>query len=180
MSAHWYPLGLQLQVRTSTLDGIRVQFQNPRDQLLEMLKTWLTTSGNTCWKTLTDALRSRSVGASQLASVLERKHCRMEETAADSGTSENQPETNVPPPSTVPEQVLPTPQPLMVDTREGIGREGHLAKLTLQNFKLHEFSISPGTFPLISSSTPLETSPHSHPLTIPPSTPEYTGMPCML
>ena len=119
MSAHWYPLGLQLQVRTSTLDSIRIQFQNPRDQLLEMLKTWLTTSDNTSWKTLTNGLKSRSVGASQLASVLERKHCVMEETVVDSATSENQPETNVPPPSTVPEQVLPIPQPLMVDTQEG-------------------------------------------------------------
>ena len=59
------------------------------------------------------------MGASQLASVLERKYCVIEETVADSGTSENRRETNVPPPSTVPEQVLPTPQPLMVDTQEG-------------------------------------------------------------
>ena len=115
VSAQWYHLGVQLKVRIGTLDSIRIQFQNPRDQLLEMLKTWLTTSDNTSWKTLTDALRSRSVGASQLASVLERKYCVMEETGVDSGTSENQPETNVPPPSTVPEQVLPTPQPLTVE-----------------------------------------------------------------
>ena len=83
-----------------------------------MLKTWLTTSDNTSWKTLTDALRSRSVGATQLASVLERKYCVMEEILVDNGTSENQPETHVPPSSAVPEQVLPTPQPLMVDTQE--------------------------------------------------------------
>ena len=118
-SAQWYHLGLQLRVRVNMLDSIRLQFQNPRDQLLEMLKTWLTTFNSTNWTTLTDALRSRSVGASQLASVLERKHCVMEETEVDSGTSENQPETKVPPPSTVPEQVLPIPQPLMVDTQEG-------------------------------------------------------------
>ena len=90
VSAHWYPLGLQLQVRTSTLDGIRIQFQNPRDQLLEMLKTWLTTSDNPSWKTLTDALRSRSVGASQLAGVLETKHCLVEETEVDTGTASEQ------------------------------------------------------------------------------------------
>ena len=102
------------------LDSIRLQFQNPRDQLLEMLKTWLTTSNSTNWTTLTDALRSRSVGASQLASVLETKHCVTEETGVDSGTSENQRETDVPPPI-VPEQVPPTPQPLMVDTQEGRG-----------------------------------------------------------
>ena len=119
VSAQWYHLGVQLKVRIGTLDSIQVQFPDPKRQLLEVLKTWLTTSDNTSWKSLTDALRSRSVGASQLASVLERKHCVMEEIVVDSDTSENQPETNVPPPSTVPEQVLPTPQPLMVDRQEG-------------------------------------------------------------
>ena len=100
VSAHWYPLGLQLQVRISTLDSIRIQFQNPRDQLLEMLKTWLTTSDNTSWKTLTDALRSRSVGASQLAGVLETKYNQVEGTEMDSGTSisDSQPETSITPP----------------------------------------------------------------------------------
>ena len=117
MSAQWYPLGLQLKVRIGTLDSIQAQFSDPKRQLLEMLKTWLITSDNTSWKTLTDALASRSVGASQLASVLERKYCVVEETGVDSGTSENQPETNVHPSFIVPEQVLPTPQ--MVNTQEG-------------------------------------------------------------
>ena len=118
VSAQWYHLGLQLKVRIGTLDSIQAQFSDPKRQLLEMLKTWLTTSDNTSWKSLTDALRSRSVGASQLADILARKHCVIEETAVDSDTSENQPETNVPPPI-VPEQVLPIPQPLMVDRQEG-------------------------------------------------------------
>ena len=115
MSAQWYHLGVQLKVRIGTLDNIQVQFSDPKRQLLEMLKTWLTTSGNTSWKSLTDALRSRSVGASQLAGLLATKYGVMEENGVDSGTSENQPETNVPPPSTVPEEVLLTPQPLMVE-----------------------------------------------------------------
>ena len=118
MSPHWYTLGLQLQVRISTLDSIRVQFQNPRDQLQEMLKTWLTTSDDTSWKTLTDALGSRSVGASQLASVLERKHCLMEETEVDSATSESHPETNSPP-SLVSEQRASTSQPGVLHIQEG-------------------------------------------------------------
>ena len=78
VSTQWYHLALQLKVRTGTLDRIRTQFHDPRDQLLEMLKSWLTTSDNTSWKILTDALRSRSVGASQLAGVLETKYCLME------------------------------------------------------------------------------------------------------
>ena len=73
VAAQWYPLGLQLKVKTGTLDSIRTQFQNPRDQLLEMLKTWLTTSDSPSWRTLIDALRSQSVGAGQLAGELEKK-----------------------------------------------------------------------------------------------------------
>ena len=90
MSAQWYPFGLQLKVRIGTLDSIQAQFSDPKRQLLEMLKTWLTTSDNTSWMSLTDALKSRSVGASQLARVLERKHCVMEETEVDSGTASEQ------------------------------------------------------------------------------------------
>ena len=61
------------------------------------------------------------MGARQLASVLERKYFVIEETGVDNSTSENQPETNVPPPSTVPDQVLPTPQLLLGATQEGRG-----------------------------------------------------------
>ena len=75
--AIWYHFGLQLKVRIGALDSISVQFSDPRDRLLEMLKTWLTTTDEPSWKTLTDALRSRSVGESQLANVLERKYCLM-------------------------------------------------------------------------------------------------------
>ena len=80
VSAQWYPLGLQLKVETGELDSIKLQFSSPRDQLLEMLKIWLRSGDNTSWKTLTDALRSRSVGYSKLASALETKYCLMEET----------------------------------------------------------------------------------------------------
>ena len=117
VSAQWYHLGLQLKVRTGTLDRIRTQFHDPRDQLLEMLKTWLTTSDNTSWKTLTDAVRSRSVGASQLAGVLETKYCLVEGTEVDSGTSDSQPVTNITPPP-VSEQRTPIQQPGVVHLRE--------------------------------------------------------------
>ena len=76
----WYYLGVELGVGFNTLDRIRAQLHQPRDQLLEMLKFWLTNSDNTSWKTLTDALRSQSVGASQLASLLETKYCLVKET----------------------------------------------------------------------------------------------------
>ena len=85
--AQWYNLGLQLKLRTGTLDRIYVQFHgDPRDQLRETLKTWLTTSDNPSWRSLTDALRSQSVGATQLAGDLETKYCLWEGTDVDIGT----------------------------------------------------------------------------------------------
>ena len=69
----WCNLGLQLIVDRETLETIRGQFSDPRDQLLETLKAWLTTSDNTSWKTLADALKT--MGESRLAGSLERKYC---------------------------------------------------------------------------------------------------------
>ena len=73
LHAQWYHLGIQLRMRNETLDRIAIQFHDPRDQLLEVLKTWLTTSDNPSWKTLTDVLKR--VGESRLAGGLERKYC---------------------------------------------------------------------------------------------------------
>ena len=87
MRAKWYTLGLQLKLSVGTLDSIREQFQNTRDQLLEMLKTWLTTGNNPTWKNLTDALTSQTVGESHLAGVLETKYCNVEGKGVDRGTS---------------------------------------------------------------------------------------------
>ena len=98
VSAQWYHLVLQLKVKIGTLDGIRTQFQNPKDQLLEMLKTWLTSSDNTSWKTLTDALKSRSVGESQLAAALETKYCLVERRLVmDTSPSDGHPNRAIPP-----------------------------------------------------------------------------------
>ena len=108
VSAQWYHLGLQLKVRTGMLDRIRTQFSDPRDQLLEMLKTWLKTSDNTSWKTLTDTLRSRSVGATQLAGVLETKYCLMDKTEVDSAKATSDTDVTSPPPP-VSEQIVPQP-----------------------------------------------------------------------
>ena len=70
----WYRLGLQLKVRPETLDTIREQFSDSTHRLLEVLRVWLITNGNASWMALTDAVRSRSVGASQLAANLEAKY----------------------------------------------------------------------------------------------------------
>ena len=39
VSSQWYHLGLQLKVKTGSLERIKTQFPDPRDKLLEMLKT---------------------------------------------------------------------------------------------------------------------------------------------
>ena len=80
MRTQWYPLGLQLRLSAGTLDRIRAQFSDDRDQLREMLKTWLITGDYPSWKTLTVALRGQSVGASPLADILEAKYGRMKDT----------------------------------------------------------------------------------------------------
>ena len=102
VSADWYDLGLQLKVRTGTLDGIRTEFNVPKHQLREMLKAWLNTGDNPSWKTLIDALRSRMVGASQLAAALETKYCPVERTESGIGGHS---ETDILPSSSVSEKV---------------------------------------------------------------------------
>ena len=101
VSAQWYQLGLQLKLKTGKLDSIQAQFSDPKRQLLEMLKTWLTISDNTSWKTLTDALSTQSVGVGRLAGELEKKYCKLGRTEVDRGmsASDGYPRTNVTPPS---------------------------------------------------------------------------------
>ena len=129
VSPLWYLLGVQLKVRTSTLDSIQAQFPDSKRQLLEMLKTWLTT--NRSWKTLVDALRSRSVGASQLADDLETKYCLVERTKLDSGTftSECQSETIVSPSAQPATSQLPAsaapPPPTHQSTNTGDSTPSH-------------------------------------------------------
>ena len=115
VAADWYDLGLQLKVRTGTLKSIRTEFSVPKHQLREMLNAWLTTGDNPSWKTLIDALRSRMVGASQLAAALEIKYCPAERTEMGVG---GHPETDFPP-SPVSEP-LPTVMLQQTDMQEGM------------------------------------------------------------
>ena len=74
--AKWYNLGLQLGVRGGTLDGIRNQYQDPKDALREMLKVWLKmVDPKPTWAALVDALRKKTVERFQLATELEHKYC---------------------------------------------------------------------------------------------------------
>lgn len=111
MCAHWYLLGLQLSVSVGTLDRIRAYFSDPIDQLREMLKSWLKSGVNPSWKTLTDALRTQSIGAGRLAEVLEAKFCLVEKAEVDDSTSasDSQPEA--------PDPVIPTVVVDMLDSK---------------------------------------------------------------
>ena len=99
-----------------TLKSIRAEFSAPKHQLRETLNAWLTTGDNPNWKTLTDALRSRMVGASQLAATLETKYCSVERTDLD---LDGHPETNVFPPSPVSES-SPTVMSQQTDMQESM------------------------------------------------------------
>ena len=76
----WGELMLHLHLGVETVERIKkLQISHFGDKLLEVLKTWLTTSDNPSWKTLTDALRCPSVRVNQLAGGLERKYCLTKE-----------------------------------------------------------------------------------------------------
>ena len=68
----WYDIGLYLKVSKGTLDAIKSQFGDPREQLREMLSEWLKTYPYPSWKLLIEALRSPIVGENHQADTLEQ------------------------------------------------------------------------------------------------------------
>jgi len=70
----WYNLGIQLRVDMSMLDSIKVQYDDSRDQLREVIKGWLTTSDNPTWEVIVKALRSPVIGEDQLAMQLQQMY----------------------------------------------------------------------------------------------------------
>ena len=72
----WYSLGLQLGVKTSTLDGIRSQFQHDHGMaLIEVIREWLKQTVKPCsWEALVEALRTNSVNEEKTAKTIEMKY----------------------------------------------------------------------------------------------------------
>ena len=66
----WYIIGLLLGVPVNTLDYIEREKGDDWDHLRNLLKSWLKRGGAT-WGTLSDALKSPSVGEHQLAKKLD-------------------------------------------------------------------------------------------------------------
>ena len=121
ISTQWYNLGLQLSIRIGQLDNISEQFPAPLTRLREMLKVWLANFDNTSWKTLTSALKSKSVGATQLADALETKYCLAEETDTDTAivTSDSQPPTNI-----------TSPLPVSLPTLTAVSKQAEMQEST--------------------------------------------------
>ena len=82
-SIKWYNIGLRLKVPVAKLDSIGSQFSDPGECLREVLKEWLKGTAGTkpAWGVLVEALRSQTVGESQLADQLETKHCHSESSS---------------------------------------------------------------------------------------------------
>ena len=72
----WYDIGLELDVKCSTLDNIRDMYKdNNEDSLREMIKMFLQRSTPIpTWRAIVDALNAKAVGYSQLAEEIEKKY----------------------------------------------------------------------------------------------------------
>ena len=59
----------------STLDCIKVQYDDPGDQLREVVKAWVKSIDNPTWEGMIEALKSPVVDDSLLAMELQQKYC---------------------------------------------------------------------------------------------------------
>ena len=80
----WYHLGVQLNMKPSDLNAIRIQYMNnPDDCLLEMLCVWLTKFPSPpTWQTVVDALSSPAIGKQSAAERLKQIYCKPNPTLA--------------------------------------------------------------------------------------------------
>ena len=58
-----------------TLDCFKGQYSDPGDQLREVLRTWLTSSGKPTWRGMIEALNSPVIEEALLAKELQQKYC---------------------------------------------------------------------------------------------------------
>ena len=70
----WRDLGVQLEIDLDELKIVATNYEKEEDRFREMLSIWLRSSKNPSWKTIAEALRTRSVGYNQLALGLEQKY----------------------------------------------------------------------------------------------------------
>ena len=71
----WYDLGIQLGIRPSNLESIRVDHHTSGRCFIEMLQVWLKTSPQPTWEAIVEALKSPIVEDHILAAKIEAKYC---------------------------------------------------------------------------------------------------------
>ena len=74
----WYNLGVQLNMHTSDLDAIQIQYMNNLDNcLLHMLSFWLdkAESSPPTWQRVVDALCCAAIGRPLVAERIRKQHC---------------------------------------------------------------------------------------------------------
>jgi len=74
---------MQLRVDVGTLDCFMVKYNDPGDQLREVVKTWLTCSKNPTWRAMIAALESPVIGEARLARELQQKYCSSGQPSVD-------------------------------------------------------------------------------------------------
>ena len=67
----WYNIGVQIDIDIGTLQSIKSEFSDNGDALRELLTHWLKREPT--WEALFRALRSRPVGAHDIAEKLQRE-----------------------------------------------------------------------------------------------------------
>ena len=75
----WYSLGVQLNMKTSDLDAIQIQYMNnPDNCLLHMLSSWLdkAESSPPSWQRVVDALCCAPINRPLIAEQIRNKYCR--------------------------------------------------------------------------------------------------------
>ena len=80
----WYDLGIQLRLDVGSLDSIKFQYNDPGDQLREVIKRWLTTSETPTWEAIVEALKCPVIGEVLLSMELQQKYCSSGQPPVDS------------------------------------------------------------------------------------------------
>ena len=97
--AKWYNIGLGLGVSVGTLDGIHAEHSNTSDCLRETLKKWLNSyPPHPTWSKVVEALRTKIVDKTRLATDLECKYCSAQDTSTAAATPSPQSTVPITPP----------------------------------------------------------------------------------
>ena len=96
--AKWYNIGLGLRLSVGTLDGIKAEHSNTSDCLRETLKKWLNAyPPPPTWSKVVEALSTKTVNETRLATDLECRYCSAQDTSTAAATLSPQSVSITPP-----------------------------------------------------------------------------------